>query len=133
MAEFIFKSKIKNTGLDAEADSKATSAEEIGNPVYYAIRPYLDKLKIDYYNKRAEQMKRSDGDYYDYIIVMETSNKNAVKRIIDEKNHYKIKRLSDYTDAPADIADPWYTRDFDTCYDQIVRGVDCFIEYLEKL
>lgn len=133
MAEFVFKSKIKDSGLLVEADSKGTSNEEIGNPVYYAIRPYLDKLKIDYSKKRADRMKKSDGDYYDYIIVMETSNKNAVNRIIDEKNRYKVKRLLDFTPNPCDIADPWYTRDFDTCYEQINYGVDCFIKYLKQL
>lgn len=132
MAEFIMKSKCSNLPSDIRVDSKATSSEELGNPVYYAIRPYLDNLKVNYSKKRAEKITAGDGDFYDYIIVMETYNADAVKRIIDRKNHYKVKRLLDYTDKPADIDDPWYTRDFDACYNEINYGIDCFIEYLKK-
>ncbi len=132
MAEFIMKDKLNKLGLNALVKSKATSYEEQGNPVYYAITPYLDKINADYKNKRAERMCKKDGDDFDFIVVMETRNKVAVKNIIDQKNYGKVFRLLDFTTTPADIDDPWYTRDFETCFLQIERGVEHFIDYLVK-
>ncbi len=126
------KYKLKKLGLNAEVCSKATSYEEEGNPVYPYIRPYLDRIGADYKKKRAERMQKADGDYYDFIIVMESRNLAAAKNIIDAKNYKKLYRLCDFTDNPHDIDDPWYTRDFDKCYEEINLGLDGFIDYLRK-
>lgn len=132
LAEFLMKHKLKNLGLDAEVSSKATSCEEIGNPVYYAIEPYLKSIGADYKRKRAERMTEKDGDYYDYIIVMDDNNVRNAKRILQPKNYDKIFKLCDFTAAPRDVSDPWYTCDFDTCYADLDEGLDCFIEFLKN-
>lgn len=132
MAEFIAKYQLAKLNGNAIIDSKATSSEEEGNPVYYAIRPYLDRLGIDYSKKRAHKMTRSDGDYYDYIICMEEYNVTRIKAIIDKQNYNKIYKLLDFTPNPQDIDDPWYTRDFDLCYEQIFNGVTAFLDFLAK-
>lgn len=132
LAEFLMKYKLKNLGLDAEVSSKATSYEEIGNPVYYAIEPYLKSIGADYKRKRAERMTEKDGDYYDYIIVMDDNNVRNAKRILQPKNHGKIFKLCDFTPFPRNVSDPWYTRDFDTCYADLDEGLDCFIEFLQN-
>lgn len=128
MAEFLMKYKLNELGLTAEVASKATSYEEIGNPVYYAIEPYLRKLGIDYSDKRAEKITEKDGDYYDYILAMDDNNVRNAKRILSPKNHGKIFKLCDFTSKPRNVSDPWYTRDFDTCYSDINDGLDCFIK-----
>lgn len=132
MAEFLMKYKLEKLNKSAKVDSKATSYEEVGNPVYPHIRPYLDKIGADYKNKRAERLQYGDGDYYDYIIVMEARNLTAVKSIVDSKNYGKIFRLCDFTSSPHDVADPWYTRDFDKCYKEIDFALDEFIDFLVK-
>lgn len=130
LAEFLLKYKLNLKGIKAETKSKATSYEEIGNPVYYAIVPYLNKIGADYKNKRAEKLTASDGKYYDYILVMDDNNLRNAKAIIDENNRYKIQKLGDFGLGGRNISDPWYTRDFDTCYDDIDKSLDGFIEYL---
>lgn len=132
LAEFLMKYKLDLLGLDAEVSSKATSCEEIGNPVYYAIEPYLKKLNADYKNKKAERMTKQDGDYYDYIIVMDENNLRNAKKILDGKNYEKLFKLCDFTSCPRDVSDPWYTRDFDSCYADVDEGLDCFIEFLRN-
>lgn len=132
LAEFLFKYKLKKFGFDAEVDSKATSYEEIGNPVYYAIVPYLNAMGADYKNKRAEKLTEKDGDYYDYIVVMDDNNLRNSKQIVAEKNHKKIFKLGEFTGSAKNVSDPWYTRDFDTCYKDIDEGLDAFIAYLKK-
>lgn len=128
LAEFLMKHKLEKLNLSAEVSSKATSYEEIGNPVYYAIEPYLKKISADYENKRAEKMTEKDGDYYDYILVMDDNNVRNAKRILSPKNHRKIFKLCDFTSSPRSVSDPWYTRDFQTCFEDIDDGLDCFIK-----
>lgn len=132
LAEFLMKHKLDLLGIDAEVSSKATSHEEIGNTVYYAIEPYLKKLNADYKNKKAERMTKRDGDYYDYIIVMDENNLRNAKKIVDEKNYGKLFKLCDFTSCPRDVSDPWYTRDFDGCYADVDEGLNCFIEFLQN-
>lgn len=122
------KYKLNNLGLFAEVASKATSYEEIGNPVYYAIEPYLQKINADYKGKRAEKLTKKDGDYYDYILVMDDNNVRNAKSIISPNNHGKIFKLCDFTARPRSVSDPWYTRDFQTCYNDLLDGVDGFIK-----
>lgn len=128
LAEFLMKYKLNNLGLFAEVASKATSYEEIGNPVYYAIEPYLQKINADYKGKRAEKLTKKDGDYYDYILVMDDNNVRNAKSIISPNNHGKIFKLCDFTARPRSVSDPWYTRDFQTCYNDLLDGVDGFIK-----
>lgn len=132
LAEFVMKRKAAESDVLCEVASRATSYEEVGNPVYYAIVPYLEKEGADYKSKRAKRLEKADGDYYDYILCMDDENIAAAERIVGEKNSAKIHKLMDYTAAPGDIPDPWYTRDFDAAYEAILRGVDGFIGYLKK-
>lgn len=111
--------------------SKATSSEELGNPVYWATAKILDRLGVDYSKKRAEKLVPSDGVYYDFIIGMEESNVRAIKRIIGDGASARVLRLLDFTPNPQDIADPWYTRNFELTFEQIDNGTDCLIQYLK--
>ena len=131
MAEFVMRDMIKKRGLDGKivTASAATSTEEIGNPVHSGTRRKLREHGISTDGKYAVQLTKSDYDKYDYLIGMDSANIRNMKRITggDEK----IVRLLDLTDEPRDVADPWYTGDFDTTYNDVVKGCKVLLEKLE--
>lgn len=131
MAEFVMRDMIKKCGLDGRivTASAATSTEEIGNPVHSGTRRKLREHGISTDGKYAVQLTKSDYDKYDYLIGMDSANIRNMKCITggDEK----IIRLLDLTDEPRDVADPWYTGDFDTTYNDVVKGCKVLLEKLE--
>ena len=82
--------------------------------------------------KVARKMDRSDYDKFDYILAMERYNVRSIMGIIGEDSEKKVHRLLDYTDRPRDIADPWYTGNFDDTYDDLVEGLSGFLNYLRE-
>lgn len=124
MAEFIFKDLVKKHRAEGEFEirSAATSTEEIGNPVYPPAKAKLAEHGISCKDKTAVQMTKSDYDYYDKIIAMDRYNLRNMQRFVgnDEKN--KVSLMMDYTDRRGDVADPWYTGDFDTAWNDIFDG-----------
>ena len=136
MAEFIFKDMVRTRGLGDQfyIASAATSTEEIwngiGNPVYPPAKRELAKHGISCEGKRAVQLQRSDYDKYDYLIGMEERNRRNMLRILGKDPEGKVSLLLDYADEPGDIADPWYTGNFDSTYRDVVRGCEGFLEYL---
>ena len=134
MAEFIFKDIIEKENLTDKffVRSAATSAEEIGNPVYPPARKKLMEHNILCEGKRANQIKRSDYDNYDYIIAMEQFNIRNILRIVKDDKDKKVFRLLDFTDNPKDIDDPWYTGNFDITYDEILEGCRGLLKYILK-
>ena len=125
MAEFVMKDMVQKAGI---ADnffiaSAATSAEEIGNPVHRGTRNLLAGEGISTAGKYARQMTRKDYAEYDYLIGMDRWNLRSMERIVGPDREGKLSLLLDYTDrAGAEIADPWYTGNFDETYDDIVEG-----------
>ncbi len=138
MAEFIFKKLIEDRGVSKKyyVSSSATSSEEIymgvGNPVYPPAVKELSKHGIGCEGKRAIQLVKSDYDKYDYLICMDSFNVRNAKRIFGEDIDNKIYKLMDFTQRKGDVADPWYTGDFSTTYNDISEGCKCFIDYLEN-
>ena len=136
MAEFIFKDMVNNRGVSDQfyVASAATSTEEIwngiGNPVYPPAKRELAKHGISCEGKRAVQLKKSDYNKYDYLIGMEERNRRNMLRILGSDPEHKVSLLLDYTDCPGNIADPWYTGNFDVTYDDIVQGCEAFLEEL---
>ena len=124
MAEFIFQDLVKKHHAEGEFEirSAATSTEEIGNPVYPPAKAKLAEHGISCKGKTAVQMTKSDYDYYDKIIAMDRYNLRNMQRFVgnDEKN--KVSLMMDYTDRRGDVADPWYTGDFDTAWNDILDG-----------
>ncbi len=129
MAEFIFKDMVKKAGVADQfyIASAATSTEEIGNPVYPGARRKLAEVGIRPYGKYAVQMKRSDYDAYDYLLGMDRMNIRNMLRIAGGDPQHKICRLLDFGNNPRDIADPWYTDNFDETYDDIIEGCQAFL------
>ncbi len=134
MAECVFRDMVKKQGREEEfiIDSAATSTEEIGNPMHPGTRNKLNEMKIDCGNHRARKIQKEDYDKFDYIIGMEERNIMHIQKIVGEDSKNKIYRLLSFSKAPRDIADPWYTGDFDTTYQDIREGLEAFLKYLEK-
>lgn len=134
MAEFVMKDTVRQAGLEHEFEiaSAATSTYEIGNPVYPPARQKLAEHGIDCKGKTARQITKRDYDYYDYIIAMDHSNLSNLKKMLGEDVKGKISLLMDYTSRPADVADPWYTGDFEATWKDVTEGCDAFLEWLKK-
>ena len=134
MAEFIFKDMINKKGLSKEfiIKSSATSYEETGNDIHYGAREKLIQKNISFTKREAKRITPEDYKNFDYIIGMEESNIRNIKRIVGNDSDNKICKLLDYSENPRDIADPWYTGDFEEAYNDIVEGCEGFIKYLEN-
>lgn len=132
MAEFVMKRKVEERGFSAQFEiaSAATSREEIGNPVYPPARRMLQAHGISCAGKTARQMTRADYEHYDYIIAMDRNNLRNMQRIIGQDVAGKISLLMDYTDTPRDVADPWYTGDFQATWDDVQEGCDRLLDFI---
>lgn len=134
MAEFILKNMVKKAGCekDFEIRSAATSTEEIGNPVYPPAKAKLAEHGISCVGKTAVQMTKADYDYYDYIIAMDRFNLRNMKKFVGNDEEKKVSLMMDYTDRHGDVADPWYSGDFETTWNDISEGCRGFLLQLEK-
>ena len=124
MAEFVMKDLVKKAGLESQFQiaSAATSTEEIGNPVYPPARRKLAEHGIGCAGKTARQLTKADYARNDLLIGMDRANIRSMNRICGGDPEGKIKLLLDYTDHPGNVADPWYTGDFDATWRDVLEG-----------
>lgn len=134
MAEFLFRDMIRKQGLESQIQtaSAATSREEIGNPVHYGTRKILKQLGISLDGKRARQMTREDYRIYDYLIGMDDWNIRNMMRILGSDPQKKVRKLLDFSGSGRDIADPWYTGNFDETYRDIMEGLNALLDEIKK-
>lgn len=134
MAEYVMKDLVTRRGLSDCfcIDSAATSTEEIGNGVHRGTRGKLREVGIYCGDHRARQMKRADYDRYDYLIVMDDWNIRNMNRIVGSDPDGKIYKLLDFSERPRDIADPWYTGNFDETYEDVAEGCRALMEHVLK-
>ncbi len=134
MAEFIMKYLVEERGFSSDfyIASAATSTEEIGSRVHHGTAAILDRLGIDYSEKRARQMTKKDYQDYDMIIGMDEWNMRNMNRIAGGDPEGKLHLLLDFTDRPGDVADPWYTRNFEVTYRDVMDGCEGLLDYLEE-
>ena len=132
MAEFVFYDMVNKKGLADQfhVDSAATSTEETGNGVHYGTRRKLQQEGIPMWDHRARQMTRKDYDKFDYIIGMDQWNLRNMLRILKSDPDGKVHLLLDYSRHPRDIADPWYTGNFDVTYDDVTEGCRTLLEHI---
>ena len=136
MAEFLLKDMVAKRGIAEQfyIQSAATSTEEIwggvGNPVHRGTREFLNRLGISCEGKRAVQITKKDYTNYDYLICMDRANLRNVERICGSDKDNKVYRLLDFTDDKRDVADPWYTGDFEKTYEDIVKGLEGFLTHV---
>ncbi len=132
MAEFVMKDLVKKAGRDGEFDiaSAATSSEEIGNPVYPQARRKLAEHGLACDGKRARQFTARDYSHYDLIIGMDSANIRSLRRASGGDPEGKVRLLLSYTPHPRDVADPWYTGDFDAAWNDIYTGCQALLNSL---
>jgi len=130
MAEFILKALVRSRGLEGEyyIESAAVSSEEIGNPVYPPAKRCLTQHGVPFDNgKRARLVNRSDYDRFDRIFCMDRSNLRWLSRIMPEDPQRKIHLLMSCTGMGRDVADPWYTGDFETTFQDILEACEALL------
>lgn len=134
MAEFVMKDLVRKQGLEKEfyIESAATSSEEVGNSMHHGTLAKLQQMQIPYGNKKARKLTKEDYDEFDYILGMENRNIQNMIRIVGEDVENKVCRLLDFSENPRDIADPWYTGNFDVTYRDILEGCQAFLEFVKK-
>ena len=133
MAEFVMKDMINKAGLSDKVyiASSATSREEIGNPVHYGTRNKLREVGISTEGKYAVQLTKSDYSKYDCIIGMDGYNIRNILHITGGDPDGKVSKLLDLTFG-RDIADPWYTGDFDETYDDVMEGCSALLKKIQE-
>ena len=134
MAEFVMKDMAAKAGQAErfEIASAATSTEEIGNPVYPPARRKLAEHGIGCAGKTARQMTQQDYEHYDHLIAMDRSNLRNMQRFVGSDPAGKVSLLMDHTARPGDVADPWYTGDFDATWRDVTEGCAALLEELKN-
>ncbi|MBR6370309.1 MAG: low molecular weight phosphotyrosine protein phosphatase [Bacteroidaceae bacterium] len=130
MAEFILKAMVRVKGLEDRyyIESAAVSSEEIGNPVYPPAKRCLNQHGVWFDPaKRARQVIRSDYERFDRIICMDSSNLRWIRMIIPQDPQNKIHLMMSYTGMGRDVADPWYTGDFETTFQDILEACEAML------
>ena len=135
MAQFVFKQMVKDRGLSDhfEIDSAATESynEMCHEGIYYGTREILKAKHIPFEEHYSRRIRTADYEHFDYIIAMDDGNIEDRQSLIGLVTEHKIHRLLDFTDHPRNIIDPWYTGNFEECYQDITEGSEAFLNYLE--
>ncbi|WP_374122658.1 low molecular weight protein-tyrosine-phosphatase [Leptotrichia hongkongensis] len=133
MAEAVFREMVKKERLSDKIiiDSAATSSWEHGNPVHHGTKIRLAKEGIGVEGMYSRILNNDDLDA-DYIIGMDESNIENIKLFTNGKNKGEIKMLLEYAEENREIKDPWFTGDFDTTYDDVVKGCNALLEFIKK-
>ena len=132
MAESVMTYLIKEKHLESSfyVNSAATSREEIGNTPHYGTVGKLREMRIPLIPHRAVQMTAADYSYYDYLIGMDTANIRNMTRIANGDKDGKIYKLLSFAGSGRDVADPWYTGDFDATYNDVIEGCSALLKYI---
>ena len=130
MAEFVMKDLAAKAGRsdDFEIASAAVSREEIGNGVHHGTRRKLAQVGISCAGKTARQVTAGDYPYYDLLIVMDRDNLRRLEGICGEDREGKMHLLLDFTPrAGQEVADPWYTGNFEDTYRDVLEGCEALL------
>lgn len=130
MAELVLKALVKAKGIEDQyyIESAAVTTDELGNPIYPPAKRCLSQHGVSFDPaKRARQITRADYDLFDRIICMDASNMRLIRRIIPSDPDGKIHLLMSYAGSGRDVADPWYTGDFETAFQDILTGCEAML------
>ena len=130
MAEFVMKQLVAEAGREQEfqIESAAVSPEEIGNDLYPPAKRKLTEKGVPFTRHAARQITREDYQCFDYIICMNHSNLRLLRYLIGEDTLGKVSLLLEWADVSRDVADPWYTGDFEAAYQDILQGCQAFLK-----
>ena len=134
MAEYVLQDMVRKQHMDSlfYIESAATSREEIGNDVHYGTKNKLAEVGIPCPKRRARQVTKADYEDFDWLLIMDGNNRRNLMRIIGNDPSGKVHGLLDFAPRPRDIADPWYTGNFDVTYDDVVEGCETFLKHLKE-
>lgn len=134
MAEFVMKKLVDDAGLEdmIKVESAATSTEEIGNDTHPGTKRMLDVHGIPYSKRRARQIKRSDYDDFDFIVGMDRQNMSNMRRAFGGDPQEKLSLMMQWAGYDRDVADPWYTGDFETTYEDVEAGCISLLEHIKR-
>lgn len=130
MAEFVLKALVKAKGIEDQyyIESAAVTTDELGNPIYPPAKRCLSQHGVSFDPaKRARQITRADYDLFDRIICMDASNMRLIRSIFPSDPDGKIHLLMSYAGSGRDVADPWYTGDFETAFQDILMGCEAML------
>lgn len=132
MAQFVMEELVRRAGREGEflIDSAATSSEELGNPPHRGTVAKLRAEGIPVGRHRARRVRREEYGSWDHIIYMDAENARGLARILGGDPDGKVSRLLDWTARPRDVADPWYTGDFDATYRDVLAGCEALLAAL---
>ncbi len=134
MAEFVMKELVKKAGKESDflIESAATSNEEIGNDMHSGAKKKLKEMGVPFNSRHARRIKAEDYENYDYLIGMDVENLYYMQREWNKDPDDKVKLLLTYAGRDRDIADPWYTGNFDATYEDILLGCESLLVTLTK-
>lgn len=132
MAESVMTELVRRAGREHDfvIDSAATSREELGNPPHRGTVGKLQAEGVPVVPHRARQITRDEYSQWDHIIYMDGENRRNLMRILRDDPEGKVTRLLDWTDRPGDVADPWYTGNFDATWRDVLEGCQALLEKL---
>lgn len=134
MAQYVMEHLVAQQGLEGcfAIDSAATSTEEIGNSVHPGTVRMLRKQGVPCGNHRARQIRASEAADWDLIVGMDQANMRNLRRMLPASAHGKLRKLLEFTGSSRDVADPWYTGDFQTTYDDVLAGCTGLLQELRQ-
>ena len=134
MAEFVMKDMVRKAGLETRfvIESKAARRDELGNDTHYGTKAKLRQMGVPFAKRRATLLDRSDYDAYDYLIGMDEENMHDMLRLFGGDPNGKIYKLLRFADEDRDVADPWYTGNFDETYEDVLKGCTALLRMIGK-
>lgn len=134
MAEFVMKDMVRKAGLENRfvIESKAARRDELGNDTHYGTRAKLRQMGIPFAKRRATLLSKADYAAYDYLIAMDAENVHDMLRLFGGDPNGKIYKLLRFADEDRDVADPWYTGNFDETYEDVLKGCTALLRMIGK-
>ena len=132
MAQFVMEELVRRAGREGEieVDSAATSSEELGNPPHHGTVAKLREKGVPVGRHRARRVRRDEYGDWDHIVYMDAENARGLARILGGDREGKVSRLLDWTGRPGDVADPWYTGDFEATWRDVLAGCEALLAAL---
>ena len=133
-AEFVMKDMVRKAGLETRfvIESKAARRDELGNDTHYGTRAKLRQMGIPFAKRRATLLSNADYAAYDYLIAMDAENVHDMLRLFGGDPNGKIYKLLRFADEDRDVADPWYTGNFDETYEDVLKGCTALLRMIGK-
>ena len=134
MAEFVMKDMVRKAGLENRfvIESKAARRDELGNDTHYGTKAKLRQMGIPFAKRRATLLSKADYAAYDYLVAMDTENVHDMLRLFGGDPNGKIYKLLRFADEDRDVADPWYTGNFDETYEDVLKGCTALLRMIGK-